>query len=84
MVYLHPLENFANISYLVENLKPDLLRDFCTLCSGALVSDSLLHMLPYQIWKIEKEEFELQKECIKLSNYLYYTYNLHADYLSYT
>ena len=36
---------FADISYLEENFKPHLLRDVCTLCSGALVSDSLLHML---------------------------------------
>ena len=34
-------KDFADISYLKENLKPHLLRDFCTLCSGALVSDSL-------------------------------------------
>ena len=40
-----PLGNFAEISYLEENFKPHLLRDVCTLCSGALVSDSLLHML---------------------------------------
>ena len=40
-----PLGNFADISYLKENFKPHLLRDVCTLCSGALVSDSLLHML---------------------------------------
>ena len=40
-----PLGNFADISYLIENFKPHLLRDVCTLCSGALVSDSLLHML---------------------------------------
>ena len=39
-----PLGNFADISYLEENFKPHLLRDVCTLCSGALVSDSLLHM----------------------------------------
>ena len=39
------LGNFADISYLEENFKPHLLRDVCTLCSGALVSDSLLHML---------------------------------------
>ena len=32
-----PLGNFADISYLVENWKPSLLRDVCTLCSGALV-----------------------------------------------
>ena len=40
-----PLGNFADISYLEENFKPHLLRDVCTLCSRALVSDSLLHML---------------------------------------
>ena len=40
-----PLGNFADISYFEENFKPHLLRDVCTLCSGALVSDSLLHML---------------------------------------
>ena len=40
-----PLGNFADISYLKENFKPHLLRDVCTLCSGALVSYSLLHML---------------------------------------
>ena len=40
-----PLENFADISYIEENYKSHLLRDVCTLCSGALVSDSLLHML---------------------------------------
>ena len=40
-----PPGNFADISYLEENFKPHLLRDVCTLCSGALVSDSLLHML---------------------------------------
>ena len=43
-----PLGNFADISYLEENFKPHLLRDVCTLCSGALVSDSLLHMLLQQ------------------------------------
>ena len=40
-----PLGNFADIPYLEENFKPHLLRDVCTLCSGALVSESLLHML---------------------------------------
>ena len=44
-VLLPPLGNFADISYLEENFKPHLLRDVCTLCSGALVTDSLLHML---------------------------------------
>ena len=36
-----PLGNFADISSLEENFKPHLLRDVCTLCSGALVSDNL-------------------------------------------
>ena len=44
-VLLPPLGNFSDISYLEENFKPHLLRDVCTLCNGALVSDSLLHML---------------------------------------
>ena len=44
-VLLPPLGNFADISYLKENFKPHLLSDVCTLCSGALVPDSLLHML---------------------------------------
>ena len=43
-----PLGSFADISYLKEKFKPHLLRDVCTLCSGALVSDSLLHMLLFQ------------------------------------
>ena len=38
---LFPLGNFADISYLVENLKSSLLRDVCTLCFGALVCKSL-------------------------------------------
>ena len=42
---LLPPGHFADISYLKENFKPHLLRDVCTLCSGALVSDSLLHVL---------------------------------------
>ena len=36
-----PLGNFADISYLVENRKPSLLKDVCTLCSGALVCKRL-------------------------------------------
>ena len=44
-VLLPPPGIFADISYLEENFKLHLLRDVCTLCSGALVSDSLLHML---------------------------------------
>ena len=40
-----PPGNFADISYLKKKFKPHLLRDVCTLCSGALVCDSRLHML---------------------------------------
>ena len=36
-----PLGNFADIFYLDKNFKPHLFIDVCTLCSGALVSDSL-------------------------------------------
>ena len=32
-------------SYFEESFKQHLLRDVCTLCAGALVLDSLLHML---------------------------------------
>ena len=46
-----PLGNFADISLLVENLKPSLLRNICTLCVGVLVCKSLLHTLLYQIEK---------------------------------
>ena len=42
---LPPIGNFTDIPYLKENFKPHLLRDVSTLCSGSLVSDSLLHML---------------------------------------
>ena len=42
---LPPTRDFADISYLEENFKPHPLRDICTLFSGALVSDNLLHML---------------------------------------
>ena len=44
---LLPLGNFASISYLKEDSKLRLLIDVCTMFAGALVSDSLLHMLPY-------------------------------------
>ena len=52
-----PLGNFVDISYLEENFKPHLLRDVCTLCSGALVSDSLLHMLMLQTKEKIKMKF---------------------------
>ena len=41
-----PLGNFASLSYLKEDFKLRLLIDVCTMFAGALVSDSLLHMLP--------------------------------------
>ena len=44
---LLPLRNFANLSYLKEDFKLRLVIDVCTMFAGALVSDSLLHMLPY-------------------------------------
>ena len=72
-----PSREFLNISYLVENLKLRLLRDVCTLCAGALASDSLLHMLPYQIKKNKSLSY-------KKSKYLNFSYSLHAGYLSYT
>ena len=65
----HPLGNFADISYLEENFKPYLLRDVCSLCSGALVSDNLLHILLQQTKIKSKRKFELQKEDINISNY---------------
>ena len=36
-----PPGKFADMPYLVENLKPSLLRNVCTLCVGALVCKSL-------------------------------------------
>ena len=60
----HPLGNLVDISYPVENFKLRLLRDVCSLYAGALVSDSLLHMLPYHISEKEKEKFELQKKAL--------------------
>ena len=78
-----PLGNFADISYLDENFKPHLFRDVCTLCSGALVSDSMLHMLLQQTKEISKWKFELQKEDIKPSNYSNILCSLHAECLSY-
>ena len=42
-----PIENFASLSYLKEDFKLRLLIDVRTLFDWALVSDSLLHMLPY-------------------------------------
>ena len=44
--------------------------------AGALVSGSLLHMLPYYI---KKKSLSYRKK----TNYLNYSYGLHIDYLSY-
>ena len=44
---LLPLGNLAYLSYLKEDFKLRLVIDVCTMFAGALVSDSLLHMLPY-------------------------------------
>ena len=46
-----PQEIFADIPYLEENFKLRRIRYVCTLYAGALVSDSLLHMLSYRIKK---------------------------------
>ena len=42
-----PRGNFASFSYLKKDFKLHLLIDVCTMFTGALVSDSLLNMLPY-------------------------------------
>ena len=39
--------SFTNLSYLKEDYKLRLLIDVCTMFAGALISDNLLHMLPY-------------------------------------
>ena len=71
----NPLENFQ-IYGILKRISSHVFKN-------CLHSDSLLHMIPYQIEK-EKERFELQKECIRLSNYSNYSYSQHAGYLSYT
>ena len=57
-----------DISYLKENFKAHLLRDVCTLCSGALVSDSPLHMLLLQTK--EKNQNESLSYRKKILNHL--------------
>ena len=42
-----PPGKFASLSHLKEDYKLRLLIDVYTMFAGALVSDSLLHMLPY-------------------------------------
>ena len=78
-----PLGNFADISYLEENFKSHLLRDVCTLCSGALVSDSLLICYCNKLRKKSKCKIELQKEDIKPSYYSNFLCSLQAGFLSY-
>ena len=46
---INPPGEFASLSHLKEDYKLRLLIDVCTVLPGALVSDSLLHMLPYLI-----------------------------------
>ena len=48
--------------------------------AGALVSDSLLHMLPYLFQKKKKIKCLRYR---KKANYLNYSYGLHIDYFSY-
>ena len=40
---------FADIFLLIVQFKLHLIRDVCTLCVGALVWNSVLHALLYQI-----------------------------------
>ena len=42
-----PSGEFASLSYFKEDSKLRLLIDVCTVFAEALVSDSMLHMLPY-------------------------------------
>ena len=42
-----PPGEFARLSHLKEDYKLRLLTHFYTMFAEALVSDSLLHMLPY-------------------------------------
>ena len=47
--------------------------------AGALVSDSLLHMLPYQKYRKKIKSLSYRKK----ADYLNYSYGLHIDYFSY-
>ena len=42
-----PPGEFASLYHLKEDYKLRIVIDVCTMFAGALVSDSLLHMLPY-------------------------------------
>ena len=44
-----PTREFRKLFLYKEYFKLRLLIDVCTMFAGALVYDSLLHMLPYQI-----------------------------------
>ena len=70
---------FASLSYLKEDSKLRLLIDVCTMYAGALVSDSLLHMLPFKFRKKKKIKSLSYR---KRANYLNYSYGLHIDYFS--
>ena len=59
-----PLGNFADISNLVKNFQLHSLRDAFTLYTGVLVSDILLYMLPYQIWKNKKKCLSYRKKAL--------------------
>ena len=74
---LLPLVNFATLSYLKADSKLRLLIDVCTMFAGALVSDSLLHMLNLEKKKIKSLSHR------KIANYLNYSYGLHIDNFSY-
>ena len=62
--FAHPLGNSADVSYLEEKFKLCRMRDVCTLCAGAFVSESLLHIFFVSNLEKQKEKFELQKEGI--------------------
>ena len=62
--FCSPLVNFGDISYLLENLKLRQIRDVFTLCAGVLVTDSLLHTLPYQFLKNKIESLSYRKKAL--------------------
>ena len=47
----HPIGNLADISFHNANFKLRRIKDVCTLCAWVLVSESMLHILPFQIKK---------------------------------
>ena len=76
MVLLPLLGNFADISYLEENFKLPRIKMY----AGALHSNSLLYMLPYQIQKKKQKSLSYHKNCLTIQ----ITHSRHAGYLSYT